>query len=96
MATLDIDAVSPIDEGFKIGVSMTIPGDMTGFEASQDNTTNGVVNDYSISFQAVIPIIETDKFSLTLPPEMGAPATADDMACEPVDNVSDFTCTVDG
>ena len=31
MASLDIDAQSPIDEGFKIGVIMQNAGDMSGF-----------------------------------------------------------------
>jgi len=50
MASLDIDAVSPIDEGFKIGVTMQNAGDMSGFFTQHTSDVNGVIDMYTISF----------------------------------------------
>lgn len=94
MSSLDIDAISHIDDGYKIGVAMTIPGEMTGFEAVQTNDMNGIVNEYGISFLAIIPVFETDRFTMTLPEEMGAPADIAAMDCKHLENVSEMECFV--
>lgn len=50
MSSMDTDGVSAIDVGYKIGVTMTIPGDMNGFFAQTEQTMNGEIADYKISF----------------------------------------------
>ena len=96
MSSLDIDALSPIDEGFKIGVTMQKAGDMSGFFTQHTSDMNGVVNMYTISFQTVIDVHVTDKFQIILPDEMSPPATLEEMDCKALANIKDMTCVLEG
>jgi hypothetical protein len=44
----------------------------------------------------VIPVVIGDKFTFTLPPEIGAPATAQILNCQPRSNLINMTCSVVG
>lgn len=83
ITTLDTDAVSKIDEGFRAKVTMVNAGPITSFNTQQANFTNGDVNTYYFSVKALIPVIKGDKFTMTLPSEIGAPIDATQMDCEP-------------
>lgn len=96
MTTMDIDGISHINEGYEKTIRMSVAGDMGGFKVKQTSNTNGVVNQFEISFQATIPVLDTDKFSLTLPSEMKAPADDTTLDCKPVKNVKKIKCTVQG
>ena len=75
---------------------MVNAGPITSFDMQQTNFTNGDTNTYTFSVQAVIPVVVGDKFTMTLPPEMGAPADAATLACQPTQNLIKMKCSVSG
>lgn len=95
VTTLDTDAVSFIDTGYKAKAEMTIAGPISSFSAVQANFTNGDVNVYTFAVQALIPVVVGDKFTMTLPEEMGAPTDAT-INCQPRSNIIRMSCTITG
>jgi hypothetical protein len=49
ITTLDTDAVSKIDDGFRAKITMQNAGPITSFSTQQTNFTNGDVNNYTFS-----------------------------------------------
>lgn len=96
VTTLDTDGQSLIDTGYKGKAEMTIAGPISSFSTQQTNFTNGDVNLYTFAVQALIPVIVGDKFTMTLPDEIGAPADATVMDCKPRSNIVKMSCTVSG
>lgn len=94
--TLDTDGKSEIDTGFDIPAKMTVAGPITSFSITQTNFTNGDVNTFTFAVQALIPVIKGDKFTMTLPDEIGAPADVATMNCTVRSNIIKMTCEVDG
>lgn len=94
--TLDTDSTSLIDTGFESRITMINAGPITSFDIQQTNFTNGDTNTYTFSVQAVIPVVVGDKFTMTLPSEMGAPADAATLACQPTQNLVKMKCSVTG
>ena len=96
MRTLDTDGIHLIDVGFSSAVEMTVAGPITSFSMEASDYENGVVNMFTFSIQAQIPVIVGDKFTFTLPQEMGPPVDAASMDCQPLDNIKKMTCQIDG
>jgi hypothetical protein len=97
--TLDIDKTSPIDIGFNAETAMTIPDPITGASLVKTNYTNGISQDMTATISATSPVIPGDRWVWTVPTEMGAPPTAEELNCEPVlteGQELDITCEVDG
>ena len=67
MRTFDIDGVHLIDVGYSSAVEMTVAGPITSFSMEASDFENGIVNTYTFSIQAQIPVIVGDKFTFTLP-----------------------------
>jgi hypothetical protein len=72
---------------------MTIAGPVTSFSAIQTNFTNGNLNSYTFSVQAVIPVVPGDMFTFTFPAEIGVPSQ---IKCVPLSNVVDMSCVASG
>jgi hypothetical protein len=81
VTSFDTDGESKIDVGYKNKAEMTIAGPVTSFSVSQTNFTNGDINIHTFAVQALIPLVVGDKFTMTLPQEMDAPADVATMDC---------------
>lgn len=75
---------------------MTIPGPITSFSVEPTTFVNGDINTYTFAVQALIAVIVGDKFKMTLPVEIGAPADVATMDCQSKYNIIDMTCEVSG
>jgi hypothetical protein len=65
---------------------MTIAGPISSFNALQTNFTNGALDTWTFSVQALIPVWFNDYLEFTLPDEVSVPdATA--FVCKPLNNI---------
>lgn len=84
ITTLDTDGESVIDTGFNRSAVMTLAGPVTSFSAVQTNFTNGDLNTYTFSVQAVIPVVPGDKVTFTFPREIEVLSS---ITCIPLTNI---------
>ena len=58
---------------------------------------NGAANTYTFSLETVIPLLDGDRLSFTLPKQLTAPETAAELNCLPIGTIlKAVTCQVSG